>query len=103
MSALSPVALASTIEVAQGSSLVERIIISGTQRIEPGTVKSYLLVREGDVYDPLRVDRSLKSLFATGLFADVSIDRDGTGLIVNVGENPVINRIAFEGNRVIDD
>ena len=102
MNALYPIALASTIEVAQ-ASLVERIVIKGAQRIEPGTVKSYLLVREGDVYDPLRVDRSLKSLFATGLFADVSIDRDGTGLIVNVVENPVINRIAFEGNRVLDD
>ena len=60
-------------------------------------------MREGDSFDPLRVDRSLKSLFATGLFADVSINPQGTALIVNVVENPVINRIAFEGNRALGD
>jgi len=77
--------------------------VSGAQRVEPATVKSYLLVREGDTFNPLRVDRSLKSLFATGLFADVNIARQGSTLIVNVVENPIINRIAFEGNRAIED
>ena len=95
-------ARADQVEIAQ-AGVIEQIIVNGTQRVEPGTVKSYLLVREGDSFDPLRVDRSLKSLFATGLFADVSIDSQGTVLIVNVVENPVINRIAFEGNRALSD
>ena len=95
-------ARAGQVEIAQ-AGIIERIIVNGAQRVEPGTVKSYLLVREGDNFDPLRVDRSLKSLFATGLFADVSINRQGSVLIVNVVENPVINRIAFEGNRALGD
>ena len=95
-------ARADQVEIAQ-AGVIEQIIVNGTQRVEPGTVKSYLLVREGDSFDPLRVDRSLKSLFATGLFADVSIDSQGTALIVNVVENPVNNRIAFEGNRALSD
>ncbi|MBT6885244.1 MAG: outer membrane protein assembly factor BamA, partial [Rhodospirillaceae bacterium] len=95
-------AYADAIELAQSGN-VTKITVKGAQRIEPGTVKSYLLIREGDALDPLRVDRSLKSLFATGLFADVNFQRRGGELIVNVVENPVINRIAFEGNQEIDN
>ena len=41
-------------------------------------------------------------MFATGLFADVTLQREGSTLVVNVVENPIINRISFEGNRKID-
>ncbi len=87
----------------QGDGIVQEIIVEGVQRIEPDTVRSYLLIREGDSFDALRINRSLKSLFATGLFADVTIQRRGAALVVNVIENPVINRIAFEGNRELSD
>ncbi len=89
--------------LAQGFDVIRNIVVQGTQRIEPATVRSYLLVREGDPFDRERIDRSLKSLFATGLFADVAIDRRDDTLVVSVVENPVINRIAFEGNSRIDD
>ena len=87
-----------SLELAQNVGTIQDIIVGGTQRIEPDTVKSYLLIQEGDSFDPARIDRSLKSLFATGLFADVTLRRQGDTLVVNVVENPVINRIAFEGN-----
>ena len=90
-----------TTELGQ-AAYVRDIIVQGTERIEPGTVKSYLLIAQGDRFDVQRIDRSLKSLFATGLFKDVSIRRQGDVLIVQVVENPVINRIAFEGNDVVD-
>ena len=86
------------VELAQSAGTVKEIIVDGTQRIEPDTVKSYLLIQEGDSFEPARIDRSLKSLFATGLFADVTLRRQGDALLVKVVENPVINRIAFEGN-----
>lgn len=89
--------------LAQGSAVVGEIIVEGAQRIEAGTVRSYLLLKEGDPIDATRVNRSLKSLFATGLFADVTIRQDGARLIVNVVENPIINRVAFEGNGKIED
>ncbi len=57
----------------------------------------------GDPYNPDRVDRSLKTLYATGLFNDVPIDRVGSALVVNVKENPIVNRIAFEGNHKLND
>ncbi len=82
---------------------IETIGIQGSQRIEPETIRTYLTVREGDPFDPVRMDRSLKNLFATGLFANVEISRQGSMLLVRVIENPIINRISIEGNRQVDD
>ncbi|MCB9961527.1 MAG: outer membrane protein assembly factor BamA [Hyphomonas sp.] len=82
---------------------IRSIIVEGNKRIEPRTVQSYLLVEPGDSFDPSRIDLSLKTLFATNLFADVSIDRKGDDLVVKVVENPIINRVIFEGNRALDD
>jgi len=89
--------------LAQDSDRIAAIAVEGAARVEAETVRSYLLVREGDSFDPLRIDRSLKSLFSTGLFADVSLRREGNTLVVVVSENPVINRIAFEGNNRLKD
>jgi outer membrane protein insertion porin family len=86
-----------------GGGTVADIRVEGAQRIEPETIRSYLLIQPGDAWDDERVDKSLKALFATGLFADVNLSRVGNTLVVNVVENPIINRIAFEGNRKLDD
>jgi len=82
---------------------VEEVRIEGSERIEPETVKSYLTVQPGDKFDAEKLDKSLKVLFATGLFADVTMRRDGNALIVKVVENPIINRVAYEGNDRFDD
>ena len=82
---------------------VEEVRIEGSERIEPETVRSYLTVQPGDQFDADKLDKSLKVLFATGLFADVTMRRDGSALIVKVVENPIINRVAYEGNDRFDD
>lgn len=83
--------------------VISEIRVAGTQRIEPATVMSYMAVTPGQAFDAELMNQSLKSLFSTGLFADVTLRREGTALIVQVVENPIINRIAFEGNRRIED
>src|ERR1700726_2946433 len=83
--------------VASGGT-IGSVRIEGIQRIEPETVRSYLLVQTGDPWDPERIDRSLKALFATGLFADGKLAREGNGLVIRGVENPIIKRIAFGGN-----
>ena len=88
---------------AGGGDRIANVRIEGIQRIEPETVRSYLLLQPGDPWDPEKIDRSLKALFATGLFADVKLTRQGNTLVVSVVENPIINRIAFEGNSKIGD
>jgi outer membrane protein insertion porin family len=86
---------------AQGA--IREIQVTGNQRIEAATVRSYMGFSAGEPYDPVRVDQALKALFATGLFADVTIRREGDAVVVSVVENPIINRLAFEGNRRITD
>jgi len=87
---------------APGGSIAA-IKVEGNQRIEEGTIQSYMLVQPDDSFDPDRIDRSLKTLYATGLFQDVTLRRDGNTLVVKVQENPIVNRIAFEGNHKLTD
>ena len=83
--------------------MIQSVRVEGNQRIEAGTIESYMLLGAGDPFDPDRIDRSLKALYATGLFGDVSLRREGGILVVKVAENPIVNRISFEGNRKLND
>ncbi|HEX8027940.1 MAG TPA: POTRA domain-containing protein, partial [Vicinamibacterales bacterium] len=87
--------------VATGGRISE-IRVEGLERIEPETVLSYLTIKAGEPFDGERIDSSLKALFNTGLFSDVSLRRDGDALIIHVMENPIISRLAFEGNDIIE-
>lgn len=77
---------------------IERVAVVGNVRIEATTISTYLTVHPGDPFDPAAIDASLKSLFATGLFADVIMERNGNTLVIRVVENPIINQVIFEGN-----
>ncbi len=88
---------------AQTGGAVRDIEVVGVQRVDAETVRSYMRLQPGDVLGPRTISDALKSLFETGYFADVSIDMRGDVMVVTVAENPVVNRIAFEGNRRIDD
>ncbi len=85
---------------AQG--VIRNIEVVGSRRVEPETVRSYLQFNVGDGYSAAKVDASIKALFATGLFADVSIQPKGSTIVVSVKENPIINQVAFEGNSEVD-
>jgi len=82
---------------------VSSITVTGNARVDPETVRTYVTIRPGRPFGPADIDESIKALYATGLFADVQIVRQGGTLVVSVKENPVINRISFEGNRRISD
>jgi outer membrane protein insertion porin family len=84
---------------------IQHIVVSGTQRVEPGTVLTYVNIREGDPYDPATADTALKALYATGLFSDVNYrfnEANGT-LTIRVTENPIVNQVVFEGNSKVSD
>src|SRR6201998_1801999 len=80
------------------TGVVGRIDIRGEERIDPETILSYLPIHVGETIDPAKIDAALKSLFATDLFSDVKIDLQGSDLVVQVVENPIINQVLFEGN-----
>ncbi|MCB9989166.1 MAG: outer membrane protein assembly factor BamA [Rhodospirillales bacterium] len=83
--------------------VISEIRVIGAERIEPETVLTYMDLKVGDKMNQEGLNRTLKGLFATGLFADVSLRQRGRVLEVYVQENPVINEIAFEGNDKLDD
>ena len=83
----------------QAPTVIKTVQVQGNQRVEANTVASYLLFGRGDPYSEERIDLSVKTLYATGLFADVEIDpRDGN-VLIQVVENPIINRVILEGNK----
>jgi len=82
---------------------VNSIVVEGNRRVEVETIRSYFNTRPGETIDSYKIDQALKALYATGLFQDVRINRAGPRLIVTVVENPVINRVAFEGNAKLKD
>lgn len=83
---------------------VQSISVEGNRRVEVETIRSYFKPGPGGRLDQAAIDDGLKALIETGLFQDVKINRGAGGqLIVSVVENPVIGRIAFEGNKKIKD
>jgi outer membrane protein insertion porin family len=80
------------------AGVVGRIDIRGEERIDPETILAYLPIHVGETVDPAKIDAGLKALFATDLFSDVKIDLQGSDLVVQVVENPIINQVLFEGN-----
>jgi outer membrane protein insertion porin family len=79
------------------------IVVEGNRRVEAETVRSYFKVGPGERLDAAKIDAGLKALYASGLFEDVRIRQAGGRLVVTVVEAPVINRLAFEGNRRMKD
>jgi len=98
-----PAKVVAPLTKAEQSDTIQSIKITGNQRIEDGTILSYMLVQPGDPFGTERVDRSLRTLYATGLFSDVSLQRDGSALVVHVKENPLVNEISFEGNHNVKE
>jgi outer membrane protein insertion porin family len=81
---------------------VTDIRVEGLQRIAPGTVFSYLPVKTGDTFDETRSTEAVRSLFKTGFFKDVRIERDNGVLVVVVEERPAISSIEITGNEDIE-
>ena len=82
---------------------VSSIQVEGNRRVEIETIRSYFKAGPGGRLDQASIDDGLKALIETGLFQDVRISTSGGRLVVTVVENPVIGRVAFEGNKKVKD
>ena len=79
---------------------IRSVTVRGNQRLEPETIRAYANLTPGQTYTRGTLDQALKDLYATDLFADANITGTETGdLVINVRENPVVNRIILEGNK----
>ncbi|HEV2630438.1 MAG TPA: outer membrane protein assembly factor BamA [Pseudolabrys sp.] len=82
---------------------VNSIEVQGNRRVEASTVRSYFHPGANGQLGPAEIDEGLKALYATGLFSDVHISHAGGHIVIVVAENPVINQVAFEGNKKAKD
>lgn len=83
------------------ADVIKSITVVGTQRLEADTVRSYIRLRTGQPWTQVAADQALKDLYATELFADVAVRNNAGAVIIEVRENPVVNRIILEGNKRI--
>ncbi len=103
LNAVMPVVAPGVLVTPAHAQVVSAIVIEGNQRVENETILSYMQLSAGDTFDVDKIDASVKALFQTGLFADVQMGRRGNSLVVRVEENPMINRVNFEGNSEVKD
>ncbi len=82
-------------------AMAQSISVQGNKRVETETIRSFVTLAPGESYTPARIDQAIKDLFATGLFSDVRVRRAGSGIVVQVVENSLINRVTFVGNSKI--
>ena len=81
--------------------VIHDIRVEGLQRLTPGTVFNYMPIEVGDTFNDQISVEAVRSLFKTGFFDDVRLERDGNILVVVVKERPAIGSIQIEGNKDI--
>ncbi len=87
--------------LAENNINIEKIVVEGNKRVEKETIISYLPIKVGTPYSRKKEDEAVKTLYGTGLFSDVQISYKKNSVTIKVVENPVIDRIIFEGNNAI--
>lgn len=115
LNAVSAVALSASM-VATGSGIVtlasatiaeaatiNRVEVRGATRVSPETVRANITIVPGKSFSNSDIDSSVKRLYSTGYFSDVSINVSGGTLVVTVSENQLVNQVVFNGNRKIKD
>jgi outer membrane protein insertion porin family len=77
---------------------ITEIKAEGLQRLEIGTVLTYLPLAVGDEANTATTRQAIRSLYASGLFQDIQVERDGSALVVHLQERPAISSFKIEGN-----
>lgn len=82
---------------------LKTIVVEGNQRIGKDGILASLGIAEGSVISADETDTILSRLFDLGYFSDAKVVLSGSTLRITVEENPVVNRVAFEGNKELKD
>lgn len=99
----SAIAAASYSAAAANEFVVDDIKVEGLQRVGLGAALTYIPVQVGDQATKFRVAQSIKSLYSSGHFDSIKVNRDGDTLVFVVKERPTISDVNFEGNDDIKD
>ncbi len=82
--------------------VVRDIQVNGIQRVDAGTIFSYLPVKVGEEFTEAQASEAIQRLYATGFFSDVKIDTSNNVLVVAVQERPTIASVSFNGMHEFD-
>ncbi len=82
---------------------LQDIQIEGLERIEAGTVFTYLPIKVGEELDENNTAYIARELYKSGFFNDIQLRREGNILVVTVKEKPAIASLSFDGNKILDD
>ena len=85
------------------AATVKNISVSGNQRVDDSTIRSFLALRIGQNSTSSKIDESIDALYQSGLFSSVSVRMSGNTLRVVVKENPIVSAVLFEGNQKFSD
>jgi len=88
---------------AANSFIISDIRVEGLQRISEGTVYNYLPLSPGDQLTPSSARVSIRELYRTGFFRDISLSREGNILVIEVTERPAIATVTLSGNKAIKE
>ncbi|WP_242601423.1 outer membrane protein assembly factor BamA [Pseudaestuariivita atlantica] len=81
----------------------QSVSVQGNERIETATILTYAGIARGQSVSAGQVNQAAQRIRDSGLFESVTVEPQGSTLVITVVEFPTINRISFEGNRRIDD
>ncbi|OLP55278.1 outer membrane protein assembly factor BamA [Rhizobium rhizosphaerae] len=96
------VAMLASASVAMAAT-VSRIEVRGATRVSPETVRANISIQPGKAFSGADIDASVRRLYQTGYFSDVTINVAGSTLVVSVKEAQLINQVVFNGNSKIKD
>ncbi len=93
--------------LAQTPDTISEIRVIGNRRIPKETIVARMFTHPGDTFDTVSIERDFNSLWNTGYFEDLRIEREDTekGIILNVfvREKPRIREIVYKGNNSISN
>ena len=80
-----------------------RIDVEGNKRIEDSTIVTYSGLATEQVFGADDLNRAYQNIIASGLFESVEVIPNDNFLVIKVSEFPTVNKIEFEGNRLVND
>ena len=83
------------------AAVISKIVVTGNTRLEASTIRNYVLIVPGKSFGASDIDESVKALYGTGLFSDVTISISGSRLVVAVVENPIVSTVIIKGNKKV--
>jgi outer membrane protein insertion porin family len=79
------------------ANVLKSITITGNDRIQDETIKSFLPVKINDQISANSINEIIKTLYETNFFKNINVDFKNDNLLINVSENPIIENIIYQG------